>query len=340
MIGIIDSIALIASILAVIFVYTGNWKKSNFIFRIFPIILVTISIIDTISNFLNLSPVWEKISPFSEAFQLILPMFWFFFLYTLLKEISNEKLRKSEEKYSQAYNRAEFYKDLFAHDTNNILQNIHSSAELAKMYLNSDYKKQEINEVLEIIENQVKRGSKLISNIQDLSKLEKEDIEMKSVEVKPFLEKAVDYIINTYTQRKIKINLIYDNDLNDILVHANELLLEVFENLLINSVKHNDNKIVRITINVKRNEAMENDWIRLEFIDNGIGIPDKLKEKIFQKKPYNRVNSSGMGLGLSLVKKILTLYNGKIWVENRTKEEHLKGSKFVVQIPILENEHS
>jgi signal transduction histidine kinase len=332
---IIDLIAFFASILAVIFVYTGNWRKSNFIIRIFPIILVIISFIDAISNLVNLSPLWESISPFSEAFQLILPILWFFFLYTLLQEVSNKKLKESETKYLQAYNRAEFYKDLFAHDSNNILQNIHSSIELAKMYLNSDYKVNKIHEILEIIESQVKRGAKLISNIQGLSKLERSEVERKQINLKPLLKQAIEYIKNTYSQREINIDLNYQNDSNQILVHANELLLEVFENLLINSVKHNDNKTVKITIKAKKVKDENRDWIRIEFADNGIGISDKLKEKIFQQKIYHRNDSSGMGLGLSLVKKILAIYESKIWVENRVKEDHLKGSKFIIQIPIF-----
>ena len=49
-----------------------------------------------------------------------------------------------------------------------------------------------------------------------------------------------------------------------------------------------------------------------------------------------------MGLGLSLVKEIITSYNGHIWVENRVSDDYTKGSVFVVLIPtdeeILQNE--
>ena len=40
-----------------------------------------------------------------------------------------------------------------------------------------------------------------------------------------------------------------------------------------------------------------------------------------------------MGLGLALVKKIIDNYNGKIWVEDRVKGDHSKGSNFVLLIP-------
>lgn len=41
-----------------------------------------------------------------------------------------------------------------------------------------------------------------------------------------------------------------------------------------------------------------------------------------------------MGLGLLLVKKIIDLYNGKIWVENRIKDDFSQGSKFIIDLPI------
>ncbi|MFX1346972.1 MAG: ATP-binding protein, partial [Promethearchaeota archaeon] len=43
----------------------------------------------------------------------------------------------------------------------------------------------------------------------------------------------------------------------------------------------------------------------------------------------------GMGIGLSLVKKIIESYNGKIWVENRIKNNYEQGSNFVILIPEL-----
>ena len=74
----------------------------------------------------------------------------------------------------------------------------------------------------------------------------------------------------------------------------------------------------------------------MEFIDNGIGISDKRKEIIFQEGIESEKGTKGMGFGLSLVKKIIDKYNGKIWIEDRIKGDYTKGSNFVILIPMAE----
>ena len=71
----------------------------------------------------------------------------------------------------------------------------------------------------------------------------------------------------------------------------------------------------------------------MEFKDNGIGISDYRKNNIFERGSRKRYKSKGMGLGLSLVRKIIDTYNGDIWVEDRVKGDYKQGSNFVVLIP-------
>jgi signal transduction histidine kinase len=71
----------------------------------------------------------------------------------------------------------------------------------------------------------------------------------------------------------------------------------------------------------------------MEFMDNGIGITDDKKDLIFQKGYKKDNHVRGMGIGLSLVKKIIESYNGKIWVESRVKTDYSQGSNFVLEIP-------
>ena len=74
-------------------------------------------------------------------------------------------------------------------------------------------------------------------------------------------------------------------------------------------------------------------YIKIEFIDKGIGISDDQKAIIFKGGFRKDKNIRGMGLGLSLVKKIIENYKGQIWVEDRIKGNHKKGSNFVLLIP-------
>jgi len=107
----------------------------------------------------------------------------------------------------------------------------------------------------------------------------------------------------------------------------------VFENLLSNSVKYNENPFVKILIKISKVEKNENKYVKMEFIDNGIGISDSKKKIIFLKGYADYKGGKGMGLGLALVKKIINSYHGEIWVEDKIKGDYTKGSNFIIIIP-------
>lgn len=244
------------------------------------------------------------------------------------------KPEKSVEKYYEAYNRVSFYKDLLAHDINNILQNINSSNELIAAYSEDQLKSKKINELNEIIKEQVNRGKNLIQTIRKLSHLEKTELKLVKKSVHEVLKYAIEDVLNRFSSRKIKLKV--DISDNKHIIYANEFLTDIFENILINAVIHNKSQFVEILIKVSKQTYYGLNHIRIEFIDNGLGITDKKKKTIFQSNKNYYNNEKGMGLGLSLVKTILKSYKGKIKIKNRVKDDYSKGSKFILLIPEAE----
>ncbi|MFW9968772.1 MAG: PAS domain S-box protein [Candidatus Odinarchaeota archaeon] len=246
----------------------------------------------------------------------------------------DEALKLSEKKFKEAYDRANFYKDLFTHDMNNILQIINSSAELISFQLVDSEKSKYIGNMTNMIENQVKRGSKLISNVRTLSDLEEEEVAIKPIEINAFLEKSMNFIKNAFSNRKINISLEFTD--GSPLINANELLEDVFENILINAVNYNENSIVEISIIISTEKIDTENYLKIQFIDNGIGVADNRKEVIFKRGYREQKGAKGMGLGLSLVSKILTIFKGKIWVEDRIKGDYANGSNFIILLPLID----
>jgi signal transduction histidine kinase len=75
----------------------------------------------------------------------------------------------------------------------------------------------------------------------------------------------------------------------------------------------------------------DGDKIHIELKDNGFGIPDSIKARIFEPfMTHGKKLSSGLGLAIS--KKIITEHNGKIWTES----EHGEGAVFIIVLPVLE----
>ncbi|MFX1376391.1 MAG: PAS domain S-box protein [Promethearchaeota archaeon] len=244
------------------------------------------------------------------------------------------RLKESEEKYRELYDQARLYKDIFAHDINNILQNIQSSIELSTLYLKNPEKSSTIKELYGIIREQVARGSKLISNVRKLSNLHGSKFIIKPIKIDPLIEQSVKFIHQSFQTRKIDIQFSYSE--TDYFAFANELLLDVFENILINAVKYNSSIIVKIKIKISREIFEDKKYLRIEFIDNGEGIEEFRKKYIFKRGSKEKSSNGGMGLGLSLVKKTVDRYKGKIWVEDRVKGDYKKGSNFIILIPEAE----
>ncbi|TXT65018.1 MAG: putative Histidine kinase [Promethearchaeota archaeon] len=250
------------------------------------------------------------------------------------RKVAEERLKKSEQKYREAYKRASLYKDIFTHDMGNLLQNIQSSSELASLYQNNEDELSTFMELNEIIRDQVKRGSKLLSNVRKLTEIENSEENLTSTYIIPILEETIEYVKKSVVDKILNIHLdIPDPELRACRIYANELLMDVFENILFNSTKHNENFQVDIIIKISKHKTNDTNDITIRFIDNAMGIADSIKKQIFQRAANQSVK--GMGLGLTLVKKIVDSYEGNIWVEDRVKGDHTKGSIFHLCLPLI-----
>ncbi len=247
--------------------------------------------------------------------------------------VAEQKLKKSEEDFREAYERAEFYKDLFAHDISNILQNIQSSLGLLSMWENKPEKINKINELMIIINDQLIRGSKLVSNIRKLSEITETVSPLEKVDGIQILKEAKGFIHKSLPNKDI--NIAIESQIKEVKVNANQLLLDVFENILFNGIKYNENKRIEIFVKISREFKNGTNYAKFEFIDNGIGVPDVMKEHIFKGISDRKEKTHGMGLGLLLVKRVLSEYNGDIWVEDKVKGDPSQGSNFIILIPEL-----
>ena len=242
------------------------------------------------------------------------------------RKLIEEEIIQSESNYKKSFRNAEFYKDILAHDIINILQNILLSAEIIKNQL-KDTEQKDLVDLTHNVENQVYRGSNLIKNIRKLS-IVQTPRQLKNLNLNENLKEIIDKFKNLSNNIRITV----DNSEPNANVVANELLNDVFENILHNAIRHNQREYKEIAIRIFPEEIKDLQYVRMEFIDNARGIEDNRKEKIFQR--FDKTEF-GIGLGLSLAKQIIESYNGKIWVENRVKDDYSRGSKFVILLPSI-----
>jgi signal transduction histidine kinase len=244
---------------------------------------------------------------------------------------AEQELKKSEDNYRRAYERENLYKDLFAHDMSNILQGMVTSLELCDLEIKSPDFSRISKEMLNIFQDQVNRAINLVNNVRKFSELDKSQSLLKKIDFRKIIDEAYKIITNQLREKKINLHKEFSSNL--FIINTDEFLLDVFKNLLYNSVNYNENEVVEILIKSSTIQKEKGRFLKLEFIDNGIGIPDFRKESIFMRGIEKDKSVSGIGLGLSLVKKILNNYNAEIYVENKISDDYTKGSNFILLFP-------
>ncbi len=242
-----------------------------------------------------------------------------------------ERLVNSEKRYRLAYSKAEFYKDLFVHDINNILQNLEFSLEIISQNIKIYENQKEVRELINIAKTQVNRGANLGLSVRKLSDLEGGEIQNKPIEVCDTLRHAIAQVREVFQDKEILINI--DSNSKKFHVKANELLYEAFRIILNNAIRYNDNPIKEVLIKISKDLKDGINYIKMEFIDNGVGLPDEMKKSIFPQIFAKPRSFKRIGLGLLLVQEVIKSFNGKIWVEDRVNGDYKKGSNFILLIP-------
>ncbi|NMC34306.1 MAG: PAS domain S-box protein [Veillonellaceae bacterium] len=213
------------------------------------------------------------------------------------------------ERLAEANRQANLYLDILMHDINN--------ANLASLWY-GDLLLEMLSGEPRIVAGKlidgIKKSREIIRNVETIRKLHGMGTELKPVD----LEAAIKKEMHLYPD----ISLEYTGF--PVRIWADELLGEVFSNLIGNSIKFGGPN-VKITIAVERTEPGK---IRVIVSDTGPGIPDDLKRVIFGRFARFEPGEHSKGLGLYIVKALISRYGGDIEVSDRIAGDHAKGASF------------
>ncbi len=219
-----------------------------------------------------------------------------------------------------------------SHELRTPLCNIGSFLETLLDYNDSLNDKQKI-QFLRIANSETQRLSVLVNDILDLSRLEstfKYDLSpVNLVYILSYVLKTSEIVANKYN---INLILEVESDICFVLGHQNSLL-QIFSNLLSNAIKftHNYSQIVLRVYSLISVPLYINDYsildtdkyidlVRVEIIDEGIGIDKRDQKNVFDR--FVRIEDNihtlqGTGLGLSIVKNILAKYKTNIFLQSQ-----------------------
>lgn len=182
-------------------------------------------------------------------------------------------------------------------------------------------------ERLESCHDEILRIGKIIFDLESLAKVESDNLKLDKTQINlvEITEKAVGNFAAEINKKNLNVSVLGNCD--DITADGDRIS-QVVINLLSNAVKYTSDGG---TIQVKLSE--QDGWVKMSIKDTGIGIPEDELPFIFERfyradKSRNRM-TGGSGIGLAIVKSIVTAHGGSVEVESHLNE----GSCFTVTLP-------
>jgi len=244
----------------------------------------------------------------------------------VVQDITDRKLIEAALK--EAKQQSELYLDLMGHDINNMHQITLGYLELAQGMTPGVAQSEMIGKSIEVLQ----RSTQLIRNVGKLQKLNEDLGQVHEVDVGSVLH-AVKREFGMVPGKEIRLNF---NGDGHCFILANELLYDVFANLVSNAIKYTgDHAVIAVDMDVVADNGQT--YCRVSVEDDGPGIPDDFKPRIFNRLLRGPSKAKGMGLGLYLVKSLVDRCGGRTWVEDRVPGDYTKGARFMVMLPIVDN---
>jgi signal transduction histidine kinase/ActR/RegA family two-component response regulator len=162
----------------------------------------------------------------------------------------------------------------------------------------------------------------LLGDILDLSKIESGGVTLneQSFSVTDLVSSTLDILRGQAEQKGLQIGCVIHDDVPDTCIGDFDRLRQILLNLVGNAIKFTDIGSVNIEVSLEQ-EALEKNMLRFAVVDTGVGVPQNVRESIFD--PFSQLDSSlsrehsGVGLGLSICSHLSAAMGGECGVDSR-----------------------
>jgi PAS domain S-box-containing protein len=223
-----------------------------------------------------------------------------------LRRRTDDLVRKSEE-LEAAHDEANIYLDIMTHDVRNANNVSSMYAELLVDLADGDLKA-----YAEKLRASIDRSNEILGNVATIRRAHEET---------GLVPVNLDAVIREEIENVPGASIRYSGTHIDVL--ADGLLPTVVANLIGNAVRHGGPQ-VEITVRVGEQDG--NVLVSVE--DTGPGVPDEVKQRLFARFERGTARGSGQGLGLFIVRTLVTRYGGRAWVEDRIPGHPEEGAAF------------
>ncbi|MDO5155070.1 MAG: response regulator [Eubacteriales bacterium] len=239
----------------------------------------------------------------------------------------NMTLANTKDELQESLEKQRVFSAAMHHELRNPLNGIMGATQVL---LNDSNISEEQSKIIRIANTSATSLLGIVNDLLDYSKVEagKFEIHIDKISLSAIKEKLIDTFRIPTWEKGLALEITMEENCPDVIKTDGGRIYQILVNFISNSVKYTKSGFV------KANISIENNILHLCVKDSGEGISDEAKKVLFI--PYTRINEEkhgliqGTGLGLYIVKSIVTALNGNINVESEVG----KGSTFLVDIPI------
>ena len=240
-------------------------------------------------------------------------------------------MQEAMQQLENARKDLEFFIDLLSHDVSSQTMITYSCLEELKSVIDKD--DEDSHFFLQTALQSLLRAQMVIDQVKLLSQIKNlRDGDYTPIDLVGVIHRSINAVTSMFPKEQIEITTSFTKKPS--FVQGTTILDNCLINLLQNAVLADHNPVKRIEIVVNEVQGAEQ-W-KIQIVDHGEGIPDDLKDKVFERLFRTRTRKRGSGLGLYIVKTILEKLRGEISVKNRVIGDHKQGSRFEIKLPKVE----
>lgn len=242
-----------------------------------------------------------------------------------------EDIKKASDQLAASLSARDEFLSITSHELKTPLTALRLQADLLKRSISNDSFRKlsdaQLTQIVEQTDRQISRLNRLINDMLDVTRIRSGQlsIEKERLDLKILAEETIERLRGMFVIAKAEVPILLPCE--SIYGYWDKMRIEqVLTNLLTNALRYGEGK--PITVHIQKYENK----VQLSVKDQGVGIEKKHHQKIFDR--FERASMSneaqGLGLGLFIVKELVAVHGGRIWLES----EIGKGSSFFVELPL------
>lgn len=225
------------------------------------------------------------------------------------RKAAEKKLLQLTEELKRSNQELEQFAYVASHDLQEPLRAVNSYAQLIQRRYQGQFD-EKADKWFEYMTNGATRMQQLINDLLSYSRVGTRGNHFTSADCNVILRKALDNLQVTIAEKQAVV----ESDSLPVVIGDAGQLVQLFQNLIGNGIKFCRDAIPQIYIGVQKQET---EWV-FQVKDNGIGIGDEYRERVFEifQRLHSRREYAGTGIGLAICKRIVERHQGRIWVES------------------------